>query len=491
MGKFPAPSYAEAVLIPIFDHMKANMFEAMMEMNEAHLLMLAEQGLVNAEECADMLAALRRITNQTITDAVYDGSVEDLFFYIERLLIAELGIDVAGKLHTARSRNDMDLTIYRMVLRKHLLGFHRQLIVLQKTLLHLIDEHKETVMTGYTHTQPAQATTLGHYLLALLDIIQRDTERLESLYARVNCSPMGAAAFATTGFPISRERVKELLGFSRLVENSYDAISGGDYITEAAAVLAVCAINLGRFIQDLLQWATVEFGCIIVDEAYVQISSIMPQKRNPVSLEHSRALLSSVYGEAMGVMTMVHNTPFGDIVDTEDDLQPHLWKAYSRAAQVVALISDVLASLTIDKAILQERVKENFSTVTELADTLVREYRFSFRTAHEIVSKVSKECFQHRMKASQITIGMIERAALEVTGKIYHFDPSILQALDPMHFVRLRSVTGGPAPQEVARMLRKREERYEGQSEWLAEEEKRIEEANAKRTGLVMERLRR
>ncbi len=485
MSLFPAPSYSKCVLEPIFEHMKHNMYLSMTELNDSHAIMLMEQGLISEAECKSIINALHDISEEGIRNSVYDGSVEDLFFFIEHKITAAIGEEVAGKLATARSRNDMDLTIYRMILREKILSLVTQMHHLQETFIALIDEHKDTVMTGYTHTQPAQATTFGHYLLAQLDVTQRDGERFVALYGRVNRSPMGAAAFTTTGFPINRDRVRELLGFDSLVENSYDAIAGGDYITEAASVLALFAVNMGRFVQDLLQWATVEFGSIRVGDAFVQISSIMPQKRNHVSLEHSRALFSAVYGEAMAVISMVHNTPFGDIVDTEDDLQPHLWNAYDRASNVICLMSEVLRTIQVNKAMLKERVKQNFSTVTELADTLVRNYGLSFRTAHHIVSKVSKECYANGWSAEKITVEMIEKAHFDVTGNRKEYDASILDSLDPDQFVRLRSIKGGPAPSEVSRMVKQRSTSIMNQYEWLVSERSFIDESTMKRNSIV------
>src|SRR5699024_5572025 len=200
-------------------------------------------------------------------------------------------------------------------------------------------------MPGHTHTQPAQPTTFGHYLLALYDNLKRDIGRLKQAYRTVNQSPMGAAAITTSGFPINRERMVELLGFDGLIENSYDAIAAGDYLTEAAQSLIGLMTNIGRWLQEFLRMASREVGLIKVSDAYVQISSIMPQKRNPVSIEHSRAVASSAASEGMAVIHMIHNTPYGDINDTEDDLQPHLYKGFRKALRVLKLMHAVVLTM--------------------------------------------------------------------------------------------------------------------------------------------------
>ncbi|GAA3321449.1 hypothetical protein GCM10020331_037340 [Ectobacillus funiculus] len=181
---------------------------------------------------------------------------------------------------------------------------------MKEELLQFASKHVDTLMIGYTHTQQAQPTTLAHYILAVIDSLNRDVRRLMLAYEHCNQSPMGAAALTTSGFNINRERMAELLGFDGLIENSYDAIAGADYIAEVMTATQITAITLGRFIQDLLLWSTQEYGVLRVSDAYVQTSSIMPQKRNPVSLEHLRSLLSSCVGNTQTVLTMIHNTPF-------------------------------------------------------------------------------------------------------------------------------------------------------------------------------------
>ena len=258
-------------------------------------------------------------------------------------------------------------------------------------LVELAWTHRASLMPAYTHNQPAQPTTLGHYLMAVLECFERDFERLREASVRVNRSPMGACAITTTGFPIDRDYVASMLGFEGLQVNSYGAIASVDYLTESCAVLSVAMLNLGRLAQDLLQWSSVEFGYIRLSDGYVQISSIMPQKRNPVPLEHVRVLSSKAMTQAQAILGSLHNTPFTDINDSEDDLQPMVYNAFEDATRSLNLLAGVLEEIEFLTGRMAACADANFLTVTELADTLVRETGMSFRTAHEIVSEAVKE----------------------------------------------------------------------------------------------------
>jgi argininosuccinate lyase len=397
---------------------------------------------------------------------------------VEDLLLRDAG-EVAGNLHLARSRNDMGVTIYRMVLRGRLLQVIEGVQGLYQALCVRAEAEADTVMLAYTHTQQAQPTTLGHWLLAAADVVGRDLRRLHEAYAVVNRSPMGAAALSTSGFAIDRERVAVLLGFAGLVENSYDAIAGADYLTGAAMALLSPALDLGRVVQDFLLWSTQEFGALKVADPYVQISSIMPQKRNPVSLEHCRSLLSRVAGDAGTVLAMIHNTPFGVINDTEDDLQPRAWYAADTLAAVLRLPTAVVATMTVEREHLLERARGSFAVVTELADTLAREHGVPFRSAHRVVSALVREANRRGVAdVRHIEPAWLEEAARQVLGRPLRIDAGQLrQALDPEHFVALRLVRGGVAPDEVRRMAAERRQVQAMFARWLQQERERLSAA--------------
>lgn len=464
---FPGKTYMETVLEPAYNEAKQHLLEPMMAINKAHLIMLKSQELLTDSEAGSIAKAIRGLDLEALRQSTYTGQFEDLFFQVESQLLEAAG-DVAGNLHLARSRNDMGVTIYRMVLRDKLLKTIQSALVLQEQLLQFAAEHAETVMIGYTHTQQAQPTTLAHYILAVVDSLNRDIERLTHAYHTCNHSSMGAAALTTSGFPISREQMQELLAFEGLVENSYDAIGGADYLGEAATATQLAAITLGRVVQDFLLWCTQEFAVLKVANPYVQISSIMPQKRNPVSFEHMRSLLSSAAGNAAAVLTMMHNTPFGDIVDTEDDMQPYVWRGLSVLEQVYRLLSCVVGTMEVNKEGLLARAKSSYATVTELADMLVRTNRLSFRTSHRVVSLVVKQALAAGLRADEISLSLVNEAAETILGHPLQLtEDQLKQALDPTHFVAIRTLPGGPSPDEARRMIQVRTEKLAGKQTWL------------------------
>jgi argininosuccinate lyase len=428
----------------------------MLAANEAHLIMLAEKNLVSRQDAYLLAQAIIELDEAQIRASRYTGEFEDLFFHVEHLISVSAG-GAAGNLHLARSRNDLGVAMYRMVLREGLLRAEESLLDLQDVLLAVASEHLETVMPAHTHTQQAQPTTLAHYLVAVHDSLARDLRRLEAAFGNCNRSPLGAAALTTSGFAIDRDRLAELLGFDGLVENSYDAIGGADYLGEAATTLQLSFLGLGRFVNDLLLWSTREFGAIRVADPYVQVSSIMPQKRNPVSLEHVRSLLSAAVGDTGTVLTMLHNTPFGDVVDTEDDLQPYLWRALEAADGLYRLLAAVVGTMEVDKELLLGRAAAGYSTVTELADTLVRERGLSFRVAHAVVTEVVKLAETEGVGAGGISPALVDRAAEDVTGDPLGLSQEMIsRTLDPASFVQIRALPGGPAPEEMRRALEER-----------------------------------
>ena len=371
--KFPAESYKENVLADCFADARRYFLDAYIAVDRAHTVMLGEQGIISAEATRSILSAIEKLDVDKIRAAEYDGSVEDLFYYLQREITTNCDDpDAAARLHTARSRNDIDVTIYRLHLREQALALVEACLHLHRVFLSLAAQHHESLMPAYTHTQPAQPTTLAHYLLAMAENVGRDVRRLQQAYENMNCCPLGACAITTTGFPINRERVAELLGFDGPTENSYGSIASVDYFTEFMGAGAVLMINIGKFAQEFLLMAMMEFGVIRLPDGYVQASSIMPQKRNPVAVEHVRAIASKAHGQLLGVLTAVHNTPFGDINDVEDDLQPLNFGAVRDAIRAVSLLANTLESAEFDLDLLARRAEENFISITELADRLVR-----------------------------------------------------------------------------------------------------------------------
>jgi argininosuccinate lyase len=470
---FPHPVYVQTVLHENFEDAKKWFLDPLLSIHQAHALMLSECGILDADEARALLQAVRSLEPEAIRKVEYDGSCEDLFFYVERQLAEVCGGELAGKLHTARSRNDIDITMYRMVLREQVLELLQALLDLAGQVLHLAREHAGSLMPVYTHTQPAQPGTLGHYLAGVAECLQRDAERLRAAYATVNRNPLGACAVTTTGFPINRQRTTALLGFDGLQENSIGAIAAVDYVAEALSTIAVTSLNCGKFTQDLLLWCTQEFGFLRVGDAWAQISSIMPQKRNPVAFEHARVMFSRAFTQSQAAIACCHNTPFGDIVDSEDDLWPAVFRATGDAERALRLLCAVLGDVSVQTQRMAELAGRRCITVTELADRMVRDGGLSFKHAHHLVAQAVKACGDNDQPAA------ILQALRDAAGDtpLPLSDDVVLEALDPRAFVAVRQVEGGPAPAVLAEAIKRIAADCDAHRAWMIERREALQHA--------------
>ena len=467
---FPATIYRDTVLAQIFADAKQYFLDPLLEIEYAHTLMLARQGIMPEVDAAQCIRALDRLDVAEIRSKQYDGTFEDLFFYLEQRLADACGAEVAGKMHTARSRNDIDLTMYRMILRDRLAQMMADMLQLRGRLVNLAWEYRGALMPAYTHNQPAQPTTLGHYLMAFIEILERDAERIRGAYARVNRCPLGACAITTTGFPIDRHFTERLLGFEGLQVNSYGAIAAVDYLAESCSVLAGSMLSLGRFAQDLLLWSTVEFGYLRLSDAYVQISSIMPQKRNPVPLEHVRILASRALMQAQSVIGCLHNTPFADMNDAEDDLQPLVYTAFDDGQRSLRLLAGVLDEAEFNTTRMAIAADGNFLPVTELADTLVRSMGISFHAAHAIVSNAVKE-LTGGYDAEVMTDIIVRELPSIAKGAPSISREEIRNSLRASHFVAVRRIMGGPASEALDPEILRAKEQLATDERWLFDAE--------------------
>ena len=454
-SRFPDPVFVETVLRPLFDDAKAGHVGHFRRIDRAHLVMLAETGILPADVACRIARALAAIEAELDPSSlVYDGSVEDYFFAVERALKERVGADDGGRLHTARSRNDIDHTIFKMGLKEsldHLLAEARTLLA---TLIDTAAREKGTLIVAYTHGQPAQPTTFGHYLAAAIEILIRDIERLEAARGVADLCSMGAAAITTSGFPIDRARVAHLLGFAGAQRNSYSCIAAVDYTTSIYSAIELMFLHLGRLIQDLQVWSSFEVGQIYVPNAFVQISSIMPQKRNPVPIEHMRHLASQTVGHARMMLTIMHNTPFTDMNDSEGESQRAGQAAFASGSRVLRLLAALIPVLRIDGARVARTTAAACITVTELADSLVRREGLSFRQAHEIAAMTARAVVA---AGSDVVSGGYApfRAAFEhATGrKTALSEAAFAEIVSPEHFVAVRDRFGGPAPEPMAEAI--------------------------------------
>lgn len=465
---FPHPLYDKLVLQPFYEDAKTYYFTPMLAANRAHVVMLQRCDIISRENARALLIALREVETSGVDALTRRESVEDLFFAVENKLIESAGAAYGGNLQLARSRNDLGYALTRLALRPLLLAAMDDLLRLRESLLRFALEHLQTLMPGYTHTQPAQPTTMAHYVAGALAGLGRDTARLRFAYETNNQSPLGAAALTGTAFPIDRQLSARLLGFDEIQLSTYDSIAASDNLTDVAGALSTLGVNLSRFTRDMLFWATQESGAIRIHDSFIQISSIMPQKRNPVVLEHLRARVSRMLAQAQGIVIQCHNIPFGDTQDIEDEIFPLLFGSLETARDILQLYAAVMDTLDVNIEHLRERANSGFSAVTELADTLARDCGLPFRQAHSVVSALVTRAMEEKLAPDELSVETLNRVAVERIGKrVTLSDEALSRALDPQAFVDGRVLPGGAAPSATAEVLKTQGQRLDDDRHWL------------------------
>ncbi|MEY7852130.1 argininosuccinate lyase [Natrarchaeobius sp. A-rgal3] len=415
-------------------------FEADLEVDRAHVVMLAEQGIVDGDVAGEVLTALDAIEVDG-HDSLPDG--EDVHEAIETSVIERIGAN-GGKMHTARSRNDEVAACIRYRLREDVLAAIEATIALRGALLEAATAHTETIMPGYTHLQPAQPTTVAHWACSYESAVRRDTARLLDAYGRINESPLGAAAFAGTTFDIDRERTAELLGFDGVVENSMDASSSRDFLLETTQALSTHATTLSGLAEDVIVFAN--RGFVSLSDDYSSTSSIMPQKKNPDTLELVRAVAGDAAGEVQGLTTTLKGLPRA----YNRDLQratPHAWETADAVTEASSVAAGAVATAEWNDEALAAEAGEGFSTATGVADLLAAN-GLPFRTAHEIVASAA-ERLEDADGSDLDAIAAAARAVLEAPLESVVDLEAVEAALDPAESVASRDSRGGPAPEAI------------------------------------------
>jgi argininosuccinate lyase len=457
LSKDPSAVLVEYVSGPKIRSELALLFAPQMQIHLAHTLMLLDQGIIPRQDGVAILHALLELYEQGASSITPNYALEDLYSHIEKHLIQQLGADVAGRMHTARSRNDLGVTVWRMVLREDLLRVRASLQGLREVVLNLAEQYAEVVMPGYTHSQHAQPITFGYYLAAIGDVLTRDARRLEAAYATNNCNPLGAAALTTTGFPIDRQATTRRLGFAELVENGFDAVASRDDAEEASCALAVLGVHLARMAEDLFVWHTAEFALVEFSDDFANVSSIMPQKKNPGLLEYVKKNAGHLIGTSTQVLAAVKGSWFTDASDATDGGNEPLVGACQKAIACMEALGGALSSMEVKQERMLHLARIGYGTMTEVADTIVRESGVSFRVAHNIVGKTVVQAVAARLDADQITPEMFEASSQELFNRPLGVSAEALrQALDPTENIRRRKVQGGTAPEESGRMIRER-----------------------------------
>ena len=427
--------------------------EADVLVDMAHLLMLRHQDLIGKEHARAIMGVLAGFFDEGLPEDVFLDRFEDIHAGIEAYLIDKLGEETGGRIHLGRSRNDEVAACIRIRAREEVLLLMESACRIRKVLITLAGEHTGTVMPGFTHLQHAQPTTLGHHLLAYEEAFTRDFARLGSAFGRVNESPLGAAAFASTGFPIDRDLTAGLLGFDGLVENSMDAVSSRDFVLEVLSACAILSTTASRLSADLVLWSSPMAGFVTLGDAYCSSSSIMPQKKNPDTLEIIRAKAGTVLGSLAAAHAIVKGLPMSYNRDLQE-VTPHLWQGISAVQEGIPILAEVLATASFHPERMEEEAGKGFATATELADLLVRDLGIPFRTAHTIVGKA--------VRAGSLDLATLEKGAqgsfgISLTG-LGLTRQKVRDALGVRSMVDARKVTGGPAPAAVKKALKARKE---------------------------------
>jgi argininosuccinate lyase len=421
--------------------------DAVIAINKAHVVMLIEQKILKQQDGTKLLQALAKCSSNAL-----DASAEDVHMAVEEAVLKEAGDIAGGNLHIAKSRNDQVATAIRMELRNELLNLMRAMAHVQDHLVEVAEDHVKTVILEYTHLQPAQPVTFAHYLLSQVAALERDLQRLQTAYTRVNLCPLGAGALATTSFPINRDRTAELLGFIGLAENSIDAVGSRDFITEPLAALTLISVNLSRFAEDLIIWSSPSFGAVELPDEFASTSSIMPQKKNPEVLEVIRARASQVLGDFVASAAVVKSLPSTYNLDFQE-ITPKLWGSMENVRACLGMFHKLLPKLKVISDV-SAKANSSFVAATELANVLVRKYEVPFRTAHKVVGAFVKSLIKAKLTFPDASPALLQKTAEEVAGIKLTVKAEDLKTLaDPLALVEACQVKGGPAPVEVKKTL--------------------------------------
>jgi argininosuccinate lyase len=415
--------------------------------SRAHAAMLGACGILAPEDAAAIDAGLSGIAEDIAAQKfTFVDALEDIHTNIEVRLTERIG-DAARRLHTARSRNDQVATDFRLFVRAAIDGILVQVKDLQRALAERALEHAGTVMPGFTHLQTAQPVTFGHHLLAYVEMLNRDAGRLADARKRLNECPLGAAALAGTSFPIDRHMTAAALGFDRPTANSLDSVSDRDFALEFISALAIMAMHLSRFGEEIIIWCSAPYRLIALSDAFTTGSSIMPQKRNPDAAELVRAKTGRITGALVGLLTVMKGLPMAYAKDMQEDKEP-VFDAIAAISLCLAATAGMVRDLTADTARMEALAGSGFSTATDLADWLVRVLKMPFRDAHHVTGQIVALAEQKDFGLSELSLEDMQFIEPRITAEI--FDVLTVQAS-----VKSRTSYGGTAPANVAAQAQK------------------------------------
>ncbi|MCL2002604.1 MAG: argininosuccinate lyase [Oscillospiraceae bacterium] len=419
----------------------------------AHAEMLGRQGVVPLSDADAMVRALKDISAELESGALtVDPAAEDIHSFVEAELTARIG-DAGRRLHTGRSRNDQVALDMRMYVKAEIDAVSALIAELVKTLLKAAKKHAGAIMPGYTHLQKAQPVTLGHHLLAYVQMLRRDHERLADCRKRTDVMPLGSGALASVPYPLDREFVREKLGFASVTENSLDAVSDRDFCVEYLSCLSILMMHLSRFCEELILWSSDAFGFVEISDAYATGSSIMPQKKNPDMAELIRGKTGRVYGGLTALLTMMKGLPLTYNKDMQEDKEA-VFDASDTVTSCLAVFTGMLASLAFHTETMAQSALGGYMNATDAADWLVKK-GVPFRDAHEIIGKLVLYAAEKQVPLEKLSLAEL-KAASDV------FDETVYQAMAVETCVSARALPGGPAESAVLRAI-------EAAERWLEE----------------------
>ena len=415
----------------------------------AHAKMLSKIGVLKKGELAAILRGLEEIGKAIEHEEfLFSIELEDIHMNIEKRLIDKIG-PVGEKLHTARSRNDQIALDLKLYLREIIREMNGCIFKFQKAIVDKARTHIDIIIPGYTHLQPAQPVLFSHYLLAYREMLERDRERFLDSLKRVNIMPLGSGAIAGTSFPVDREYVAELLGFSRVTQNSMDAVSDRDFVIEFLADCAILGMHLSRLSEDLILWSSREFGFIELPDEFCTGSSMMPQKKNPDVPELIRGKSGRLYGNLFSLLTTMKGLPLTYNRDMQEDKEA-LFDSIDTLISILGIYPAVISGMIVRKDVTAEAAARGYMWATDVADYLVKK-GIPFRTAHEITGKMVAYCIENNKKIE--TLRMSELKAFS-----NKFEKDLYRILTPQRGVNLRNIVGGTAREAVLKRIKEIEE---------------------------------
>jgi argininosuccinate lyase len=438
------PSARRILFAQPFDHGAEEELWQISRVDQAHLLMLTECGVIPQERASGVLAAIGRLQAENFVSLRHRPSIRGLFLLYEDYLIETEGADVGGILQTARSRNDLNATVLKLRLRRPYLRVLEQALRLHAILLRRANQYADVVMPIYTHGQAAMPTTYGHYLAGIAQALFRDLDAIFMAARDIQCCPLGAGAVAGTSFPIQTERTAQLLGFDAGPTHSLDAIASRDLVLRLLAAGSIYSLTLGRLATDLLQWTTAEFDFLHLPDDLVGSSSAMPQKRNPFLLEHVQGRSISLVGAFVQASGATHSTPFTNCIAGGTEAMKPVWAALQNLAEMVTFIRLIIAGAQPNHEAMLKRAVSGFTVATAFADRLVSRAGLDFRTAHKLIGSAVLRTLEDGKQSFESVAG---------SSCVEHGVSASFHDLDPASVVRSLEFGGGPGPSSLKRCL--------------------------------------